>query len=257
MKGSDPLKKEDKELNDELIETTSNNDEETVQIVNKVLAESNVYNHYPGDRSQYPMGTPNQYLYPKIDFQEYQPGQVITSSSSKDESAPYFATSGTLTCQQIDGVKDGFTSTYNFRMLCNPTDPTSQKRVRYTDFETLFIGRLNKWHAGAPSWSGFHIFGRYQTEDDLYVASLRKDGKAVIKKKVNGAYSTLKYVYYGDLDLGEEYFFQFQIEGNVLTYKVNGEVVLQTTDDDLDWGTTGVRFDYSDAVVDYLRVSAI
>lgn len=220
-------------------------------------AQSETYNHYPGDRSQYPLGTPMQYPFAKVDFQEYTPGQVITASSSKDESAPYFATSGTLSCENIDGVKDGFTSTHNFRMLCNPTDQISKKRVRYTDFETLFIGRLNKWHDGAPNWSGFHIFSRYQTEDDLYVASLRLDGQVTIKKKIKGVYTTLTKGDFGKLDIGEEYYFQFQVEGNTLTYKINGKIVLQTDDSELEWGTTGLRFDYADAVVDYLRVSAI
>lgn len=255
--GGDAMKKEDAEHSNQAVDDEIVQANGTVYLVQRKTTSTDVYNHYPGDRSQYPMGTPSQYNFPKIDFQAYQAKEVITASSAKDESAPFFATSGTLTCEMVDGVKDGFTTTHNFRMLCNPTDPYSKKRVRYTDFETLFIGRLNKWQSGAPNWSGFHIFARYQTEDDLYVASLRKDGQVVIKKKVGGVYSTLAKADFGDLKLGEEYFFQFEVNGNLLTYKINGKPLLQVTDNDLEWGTTGLRFDYADAVIDYLRIASV
>jgi hypothetical protein len=216
-----------------------------------------IYDHYPGDRAQYPMGVPDQFNFPKIDFQAYEYNHTIIDSKAKDTNADIFATSGSLLCKEVDGVKDGFTSTYNFRMLCNPKDPNTLKRVRYTDFETLFIGKVNKWHSNAPNWAGLHIFARYQTENDLYVASFRKDGKVTIKKKIKGNYTTLKYATYGDVKLGEEYFFQFQVNGPTLTYKINGEVVLEVNDKDLQWGTTGIRTDYSDSNIDYIRVGDV
>lgn len=156
-----------------------------------------VYDQYPGDHNQYPIGTPLEYPFPKQDFQEYPEGHVITKSSAKDPSKPLMATSGTLVCRSFDGAKTGYTTTHNFRVLCNAIDNATQKLVRYTDTRTSFFGRINRWQSGAPSWAGLHIFGRYQTSDDLYVASWRIDGQCTIKKKINGKYTTLKSVVYG------------------------------------------------------------
>ena len=44
------------------------------------------------------------------------------------------------------------------------------------------------------SSNGVLLFNRYQDDDSLYYTGLRVDGYAVIKKKLNGVYSTLAYV---------------------------------------------------------------
>jgi len=41
--------------------------------------------------------------------------------------------------------------------------------------------------------NGLFFFNRYQNENNLYYTGLRVDGYAVIKKKINGVYSTLAY----------------------------------------------------------------
>ena len=41
------------------------------------------------------------------------------------------------------------------------------------------------------AWSGVLLFNRYQDGDNLYYAGIRMDGRAVIKKKLNGVYYTL------------------------------------------------------------------
>lgn len=216
-----------------------------------------VYDHYPGDLNQYPKGTPDEFPFPKQDFQDYSENQVITKSSAKNPTEPLMATSGTLTCKSFNGAKTGYTTTYNFRMLCNPIDNASQKLVRYTDTRTTFFGGVNKWQSSAPSWAGLHIFSRYQTEDDLYVASWRVDGKCTIKKKVNGIYTTLKVVTFGAPALGDEHLMAFEVNGNLLSYFIDGNLVAQTTDNDLDWGTAGVRTDYSDSFIDYFKINAV
>lgn len=215
------------------------------------------YNHYPGDPNQYPKGTPTEFPFPKQDFQNYGDGKVITKSTAKDPLRPLMATSGTLTCKCVDGAKTGYTTTYNFRLLCNPIDNASQKLVRYTNTRTTFLGCVNKWQSGAPAWAGLHIFGRYQTEDDLYVASWRMDGKCTIKKKVKGKYTTLKYVTFGAPALGEEHVMVLEINGSILSYFIDGNLVLQVTDKDLEWGTAGIRMDYSDSYIDYLKIADV
>lgn len=216
-----------------------------------------VYDHYPGDKNQYPEGTPDEFPFPKQDFQKYSEGEVITTSKAKNPTDPLMATSGVLTCKSFNGGKTGFTSTHNFRMLANPVDSASQKLVRYTDTRTSFFGCVNKWHDGLPAWSGLHIFARYQTEDDLYVASWRVDGNVTIKKKVNDKYSTLRSVKYGSPEVGSEHLMIFQVEGDLLSYYIDGKLVAQAKDSDLKWGTAGIRTDYSDCYIDYFKINSV
>lgn len=215
-----------------------------------------VYDHYPGRSSQYPKGSPSEFHFPKVDFKEFSNGQVIAKSSAKDPQAPLIVTSGVLSCDQYKGAKTGFTSTYNFRMLLNSMD-SSMKRVGYTDLSMSYITSIANWHSSPPSWGGMHVFLRYQTSNDLYVASLRYDGKVTIKKKVNGTYTTLKVGEFGQPKAGETFHLNFKAEGNLLTFYVNEEMVLQTTDNSLSWGTTGIRMDYSDQFIDYINVSDV
>lgn len=215
------------------------------------------YNHYPGNPDQYPLGTPDEFPFPKQDFQQYSEGEVITDSRSRNQTDPLMATSGTLVCKSMNGSKNGYTTTFNFRMLANPIDKSSLQLVRYTDTRTTFFGGVTRWHAGQPAWSGLHIFGRYQTEDNLYVASWRVDGNVTIKKKTNGQYSTLKSVYFGPPKLGSEHLMAFQIEGNLLSYFIDGNLVAQATDNDHKWGTAGIRSDYSDCFIDYFKINSV
>jgi len=230
-----------------------------METIKNLFSSSSVYDHYPGNRDQYPLGTPSQYPYPKEDFQQYADNTVIAQSSAKDPDADLIVTSGTLLCKLINGIKQGFTTNYNFRMLCNPMDRTIGKRVRLTDFKTTYFGTVDRWHSGLPNWAGLHIFMRYQTENDLYVASYRFDGKATIKKKVGGTYTSLKVVTVptGPPQTGKEYTLAFEVEGPNLRYYIDNNLIAETTDTDLAWGTTGVRMDYSDSYVDYLKVESL
>jgi len=215
------------------------------------------YNHYPGDPNQYPIGTPDDYPFPKQDFQDYYDKQIITSSRSRDPLAPLMATSGTLMCRTYNGARTGFTDTFNFRMLCNPLDNKSQKLVRYTDTRTSYFGSVLKWHDGAPNWSGLHMFARYQTEENMYVASWRIDGNVTIKKKINGKYSTLAASKIGSPKIGSEHLMIFEAEGPLLSYYIDGNLIVQAEDKDLSWGTNGIRTDYSDNYIDYYKINSV
>ena len=216
-----------------------------------------VYDHYPGDRNKYPKGTPSQFPYPKQDFHQFSEGQLIGKSSAKDDSSDLIVTSGEITCQNNGGVKDGFTTTYNFRMLQNPMD-SNNVRVGYTDYRVTALGTVSRWHPDRPSWSGMHLFARYQTSDDLYVASYRTDGQLVIKKKVAGKYTTLSVANMGKApESGREYVMTFEIEGKNMRFFIDGVLQLTAVDSDLTWGTSGVRFDYSDVYLDYIKISDI
>ena len=215
------------------------------------------YDHYPGDRNMYPKGTPSQFPYPKQDFSQFSEGELIAKSSAKDPLNNLIVTSGDITCQNNGGVKDGFTTTYNFRMLLNPMD-SNNTRVRYTDYRVTTFGTVERWHPDRPNWSGMHLFLRYQTSDDLYVASYRTDAQLVIKKKVGGKYSTLAI---GSMktapETGREYVMAFEIEGNNMRFYIDGILQLTAVDSDLTWGTSGVRCDYSDVYFDYIKISDV
>lgn len=54
------------------------------------------------------------------------------------------------------------------------------------------INKINLSQSGERNaWSGVLLFNRYQNGDNLYYAGIRVDGRAIIKKKINGKYYTL------------------------------------------------------------------
>jgi hypothetical protein len=215
-----------------------------------------VYDHYPGNKDQYAKGTPSEHPYPKQDFTGYAPGELIAKSSAKDPEADLIVTSGTLLCEDNGGVLDGFTTTHNFRMLVNPLD-SNKKPIGWTDYRITALGTVMRWHSGKPAWAGMHLFARYTTSDNLYVASYRSDGLITIKKKVNAQYTTLASADIGPPETDKEYVMAFEVEGTDLRYFIDGKLALTASDNDLSWGTSGVRFDYSDTFVDYIKVNDV
>ena len=215
-----------------------------------------VYDQYPGSDSQYPKGTPSQFPFSKQDFHQYQPGQLIAKSANKEPLEDLIVTSGTLTCQENRGVKDGFTTTHNFRMLINPMDG-NQVRVRYTDYRFTTLATIERWHDGRPNWAGMHLFARYQTSDNLYVGSYRTDGLVTLKKKIATKYTTLGQVDIGAPETGKEYVLAIEVDGSSLRFFIDGKQVLAAFDSDLTWGTSGIRLDYSDSYVDFIKVNDV
>lgn len=54
------------------------------------------------------------------------------------------------------------------------------------------IAKINLSQSGERNaWSGVLLFNRYQDDDNLYYAGVRVDGRAIIKKKINGRYYTM------------------------------------------------------------------
>lgn len=68
-----------------------------------------------------------------------------------------------------------------------------KKRAR--DFTQSVYGKINYYEISDSenrnASNGILLFNRYQDEFSLYYAGVRVDGQAVIKKKLNGTYSTL------------------------------------------------------------------
>ena len=179
-------------------------------------------------------------------------GGSIAKSSAKNVHWGVVVTSGELVVGELVSgehtkTKTGFTTTHNFRMLLDP--PTKKKidRVAWDNYTFSVKVCLENWlaqSAETPAWSGVHLFARYNTENDLYVASLRKDGFVVIKKKIRGEYTTLA-TSKGELTLGKWYVLAFCVENAKLSFYIDGVLILETNDSTLSSGTSGVRFDYA------------
>ena len=212
-----------------------------------------VYDAYPGNNSDYPMmdviDAPNAFI--GDDFESYSNNVLIASASS---SHTYIdVTSGSLYAKHLQGSqiwKRGYTTTYNFRMLAVGT--YDGMPIRYRDGKATLRVYFDNIHSNAAHYAGAHLFLRYQTEYDLYVASLRHDGQVMIKKKHCGNYTTLAVADFsqGDVVLDHWYDLEFEARGDDLYFYVDGNLELTAQDSDLSWGSTGVRIDYTDTYID-------
>lgn len=157
-------------------------------------------------------------------------------------------TSGSLFAKYAGTWRRGWTTTHNFRVLA--VGSSSGKKIRWTDQVAQYRGYISKWHSTSAVFKGLHVFARYQTENDLYAASLREDGMVTIKRKHCDKYTTLAQKSYGPVSTGKWYALRFSAVGNTLEFRVDGKVVLTAKDDVLSWGTTGIRTDYADVYID-------
>ena len=212
-----------------------------------------VYDPYPGDHTDYPMMdvAAHPTAFPGDDFEGYANNALIASGSSGHDYID--VTSGALYAKHLQGSqlwKRGYTTTHNFRMLA--VGSYGGLPIRYRDGLASLRVYFGREQAGAPHYTGAHLFQRYQTEYDLYVAGLRLDGQVMIKKKHCGVYTTLAVADYsgGAVETGVWYELEFEARGEELFLYVDGQLELTATDDSLSWGSTGVRLDYVDAYVD-------
>lgn len=220
---------------------------------NYIANSMGVYDPYPGDNTDYPMLSVADLptAFSGEDFESYGHNDVVASPSMNV--AHIDVTAGVLSAKHLNGSqvwKRGFTDSPVFRMLAIGT--YDGLPIRYQDGTGSIRVYFDAVHANAPFFHGAHIFQRYQTEYDLYVASLRLDGKVAIKKKVCGQYTTLAQADYSDgtVNTGVWYDLEFEAVGSNLTLYVNGQQELSVTDSDLSWGSTGIRLDYSDVYID-------
>lgn len=79
-----------------------------------------------------------------------------------------------------------------FRVVAIGKDETDRE-IKWTEQTAKYKAYIDHWHKNGeiPNWSGLHVLARYRSSDDLYVASLRYDGKLTIKRKWKGDYTTL------------------------------------------------------------------
>lgn len=216
------------------------------------------------------------------------PNEEIKSSDKKwFDRSEIIVTSGILSPYVVLDCKLFQTETYNFRLLLNPHYIINIKnscnlliqKIAWKDYSFSATIKIDEWllHGGesnklVPDWSGVHLFARYNTENDLYVASIRKDGQVVIKKKLNGIYTTLSTTKCSSPESFSNYFqlkkwytLKITIVNFLLSFYIDDILILQTADafcsrsetvdcqngfqKSLDSGTSGIRFDYVKACI--------
>jgi hypothetical protein len=207
------------------------------------------------------------------------PNEQIKSSDKKwFDRSEIIVTSGILSPYFVLDSKDKMfqTDTYNFRLLLNPhyiiiiknSHDLLIQKIAWKDYSFSATVKIDEWilnsqsNSLVPEWSGVHLFARYITENDLYVASIRKDGQVVIKKKLNGIYTTLSTTKYSSAEIGASfsnyiqlkkwYTFKITIVNLLLSFYINDTLILQALDDSqtsINSGTSGIRFDYVKASI--------
>jgi hypothetical protein len=195
-------------------------------------------------------------------FETYANGSVIESSANKALQSHLEVTSGTLTSRYVGaaGYRRAKTDTFNFRMLIQGL--WSGKRVKWTNQAITARFYVDAWHASGNTWQGVHLFGRYRTENDLYVASLRRDGSTLIQRKLCDDYTQLDTDWLKDaggarlrFNDGQWYTLTFSAVGNQLKFFVDDVEQLAVTDGTFSWGTMGIRTDYANVYFDDVIIS--
>ena len=210
-----------------------------------------------------------------IDFHRLnlKPEQTIADSKLRNKGGnkfnDLFVTSGSLICKSNDKVLVAHTNTHNFRILVDSY--SNNLKMGWQDSSIVCNARINKIMPGnikhnnnIPDWAGFHLFGRYQTENDLYVASVRLDGNVAIKKKKNGEYTTLAIKTLNVCRVGDIFQMEFNITTNskghvMLTIYVDRNQVLIAEDklNVIEWGTNGIRIDYCESDIFSISINKI
>ena len=221
------------------------------------------YDAYPESEGPYVTGPASESLqWSGEDFSNYPDGQQLECSNNKTPIAHFDVTSGCLSSKHVDGLMRGWTDDKVFRVVSVSKDDNDNE-IKYTDQTNQYRAYIKTWKNGSsiPAWSGLHAFARYQTSDDLYVASVRYDGNVTIKVKYQGKYTTLAQTkltngtknYFDDngkLAAGQWYLIDFSVVGSTLTLSLDGTELLSVDNTLLTEGTTGIRTDYVSAYLD-------
>jgi len=172
-------------------------------------------------------------------------------------------TSGYLTTKPSSSWKYGWSNDNAFRVIASQKD-NRQQDIKYTNQTNQYRAQIKGWkntNAIIPEWSGLHAITRYQTADDLYVASIRYDGNVTIKVKYQGNYATLaqkkltngvkKYLdENGHLATEQWYKINFSAVGEQLTLSLDGIELLSVHNELLAEGTIGIRTDHVETYLD-------
>jgi hypothetical protein len=160
--------------------------------------------------------------------------------------------------KRVGVYRRGYVTTPNFRVLARGLSGDKQVKWQAQTAEARFNVASFQEPSGSSAFQGVHLFARYRTENDLYVASLRKTGEVFIKKKLCGTYTVLARGVLrdaagrerGPMATGTWYRLKFSAVGSTLTLSVDDVQQLQVTDTTFSWGTSGIRTDFVNVYID-------
>jgi hypothetical protein len=182
---------------------------------------------------------------------------TVECSNQKSTRSHLDVTAGCLssiadTHGQIASTSDGA-----FRaVVLGYTDADPAHAIRWTE-QSIEYSFLYAATSGEGVLPGFKAFARYNTEEDLYVASWRMDGVVQIQRKQCGVYTALKVLKsFGAPTPGSWHRMKFSAVGNVLELSLDGVKVITVTDNAFASGTMGIRTDaMTGALIDDWRVN--
>lgn len=221
------------------------------------------YDAYPESEGPYTSAPASEKMpWSGENFEPYQDAQLLECANDKAAILHFDITSGCLASKSSGSWKYGWTDDKVFRVVAIATD-NLRREVKYTQQTNQYRAKINRWKNAEtiPAWSGLHAFTRYQSSDDLYVASIRYDGYATIKVKYQGSYRTLAQTKLnnttknyldenGHLAAGQWYKINFSAIGETLTLSLDGVELLAVNNDLLSEGTIGIRTDYVETYLD-------
>ena len=191
------------------------------------------------------------------DFRDYTMPAMVECSNNKGTRSHLDVTAGCLNA--ITGTRGQIVSTDGgaFRTLAlGYTQADPAHAIRWTD-QSIEYSFFYTATSGAGVLPGFKAFARYNTEDDLYVASWRTDGVAQIQKKQCGVYTALKVLKtFGAPAPNTWHRMRLDAIGNTLELYLDGVKVITVTDNAFASGTMGIRTDaMTGALIDDWRVN--
>lgn len=207
-----------------------------------------------GSVATYPWVGPSAYPAQLEDFRAYGPTlpAQVECGGNKAARDHVDVTAGCLSAVMAEGDKRGqiqLTNDGYYRSFALPYDAAQARPVAWADQGVEYRFKYSAW-TGMEGNPGFKAFVRYLTEYDLYVASWRRDGVVQIQKKQCGVYTTLKRIAnYGAPSLNTWHTIKFQIVGNTMRLYLDGQLVIETTDDSITHGTAGIRIDSANAAL--------
>jgi hypothetical protein len=177
------------------------------------------------------------------DFSGYKLPSTVECSSNKSLRNYLDVTSGCLNAVAVGAYARGQVSGDIFRVVAMGHNSQGVGPVKWTDqsvqYRFYYSGTTN-----SINYPGFKVFARYNSEDDLYVASWRTDGVAQIQKKQCGSYTALKIVKtYGAPTTKTWHTIRFDVIGNQLSLYLDGKLAVTAQDTTFASGTAGIRID--------------
>ena len=190
------------------------------------------------------------------DFRDYNVS-MVECSNNKSTRSHLDVTAGCLNAIADTHGQVVSTSAGAFRaIVLGYTDADTTHPIRWTD-QSIEYGFFYTATSGPGVLPGFKAFARYNTEEDLYVASWRMDGVVQIQRKQCGVYTPLKILKtFGAPSPGTWHRMRFSAIGNTLELTLDGVKVITVTDAAFASGTMGIRTDaLTGALIDDWRVN--